>query len=148
MQGGTIFGEAAEDNASDPGRRRQRIRRHGYRDVSRAIGGETVDAGGNRGEGDRSNAMSLAEFDGAAIARRQCLVFALAPAMPDRADGMDHMPRQQPISLGDLGVAGRTAMERAALGQKLGPGRAMDRAIDTAPTKQGGVRGVDYSVNA
>jgi hypothetical protein len=136
MQGGTVFGEAAENNAPDRGRRRKRIRRHGYRDVSGAIGGETVDAGGNRGEGDRSNAMSLAEFDGAAIARRQGLVFALAPAMPDRADGMDHMPRRQPIPLGDLGVAGRTAMERAAFGQKLGPGRAMDRTIDTAPTKQ------------
>jgi hypothetical protein len=136
MQGGAIFGEAAEDNAPDPRRRHQRIRRHGYRDVSRAIGGETVDAGGNRGEGDRSNAMSLAEFDGAAIARRQGLVFALAPTVPDRAHGMDHMPRRQPIPLGDLGIAGRTAMERAAFGQKLRPGRAMDRAIDTAPTKQ------------
>jgi len=148
MQGGAVVGEAAEDNASDPGRRRQRIRRHGYRDVRRAIGGETVDTGGDRGKGHRSKTMGLAEFDGAAIARRQGLIFALAAAMPDRADGMNHMPRRQPISLGDLGVAGLAAMERAALGQKLRPGRAMDRAIDATTSEQGRVRGVDDGVNA
>ena len=148
MQGGAVAGEAAEDNASDPGRRRQRIRRHRYRDVSGAIGGETVDAGGNRGKGHRSKTMGLAEFDGAAIARRQGLIFALAAAMPDRADGMNHMPRRQPISLGDFGAAGLAAMERTALGQKLRPGRPMDRAIDAATSEQGHVRGVDDGVNA
>ena len=79
--------------------------------------------------------MGVAEFDGAAIARCQRLLFALVAAMPDRADGMDHMPRRQPISLGDLGVAGLAAMKRAAFGQKVRPRRAMDRTIDTAPAE-------------
>ena len=92
--------------------------------------------------------MGLAEFDGAAVARGQGLVFALAAAMPDRADGMNHMPRRQPISPGDLGFAGRAALERAAFCQQLRAGRAMDRAIDAAPAKQGRVRGVDDGVNA
>jgi hypothetical protein len=61
---------------------------------------------------------------------------------------MNHMSRRQPISFGDLGIAGRTPMERAAFGEKLGPGRAMDRAIDTAPAEQGRVRRVDDGVNA
>ena len=82
------------------------------------------------------------------VARRQRLIFALAAAVPDRTDGMNHMPRRQPITLGDFGVAGLAAMERAAFGQQLGPGRAMDRAIDAAAAEQRGIRGVDDGVNA
>ena len=92
--------------------------------------------------------MGVAEFDGAAIARCQRLLFALVAAMPDRADGMDHMPRRQPISLGDLGVAGLAAMKRAAFGQEVRPRRAMDRTIDTAPAEQRRIRRVDDRVNA
>ena len=76
--------------------------------------------------------MGLAQFDGAAIARRQRLIFALASAVPDRADGMNHMPGQKPITPGDFRVAGFAAMKRAALDKKFWPGRAMDRAIDAA----------------
>ncbi len=61
---------------------------------------------------------------------------------------MNHMPRRQPITPGDLGVAGLAAMQRAAFGEKLRAGRAMDRAIDAAATEQGRVRSVDDGVNA
>jgi hypothetical protein len=61
---------------------------------------------------------------------------------------MNHMPRRQPVSPGDFGVAGAAAMERAAFGQQLGPGRPMDRAIDAASAEQRGVGGVDDGVNA
>ena len=92
--------------------------------------------------------MGLAQFDGAAIARGQRLIFALAAAMPDRADGMNHMPRRQPITPGDFGVAGLAAMQRAAFGQQLRPGRAMDRAIDATAAEQRRIGGVDDGVNA
>ena len=61
---------------------------------------------------------------------------------------MDHMPRRQPIAAGDLGVAGLAAMERAAFGEQLGPGGAMDRAVDAAAAEQRRIRGVDDGVNA
>jgi hypothetical protein len=80
--------------------------------------------------------VSLAEREGAAITRRQRGIFALAAAVPDRADGMNHMRRRQPISGGDFGVAGFAAMEGAAFGEKLRPGRTMDRAIDAATAEQ------------
>src|SRR5216684_1010996 len=32
--------------------------------------------------------------------------------MPDRADGMNHMPRRQPITAGDFGVAGFATAEQ------------------------------------
>ena len=58
------------------------------------------------------------------------------------------MPRRKEISFGDLGVAGLAAVERPALGQQLGPGRIMDRAIDAAPAKERRIRRVDDGVNA
>jgi hypothetical protein len=61
---------------------------------------------------------------------------------------MNHMPRRQPISQGDFGAAGLAAMERAAFGEKLGAGRAVDRTIDAAAAQQRGVCGVDDGVNA
>jgi hypothetical protein len=69
-------------------------------------------------------------------------------AVPDRADGMNDMPRRQPISQSDFGAAGLAAMERAAFGNKLGPGRAMDRAVHATAAEQRRVRGVDDGVNA
>jgi hypothetical protein len=80
--------------------------------------------------------VGLAQFDGASIARRQRFIFAVAAAVPDRADGMNHMPCRQPISPGDFGAAGLAAIKRAAFGEKLGPRRAMDRAIDATAAEQ------------
>ena len=41
-----------------------------------------------------------------------------------------------------------TAVQSAAFGEKLGPGRAMDGAIDATAAEQGRVGGVDDGVNA
>ena len=68
--------------------------------------------------------------------------------MPDRADGMNHMPGRKPIPRSDFGVAGLAAMERAAFGEQLGPGRAVDRTIDATAAEHRGIRGVDEGVNA
>ncbi|MEA2863001.1 MAG: hypothetical protein QOC84_957 [Bradyrhizobium sp.] len=68
--------------------------------------------------------------------------------MPDRAYGMDHMPRRQKVALGDFGVASLAAMEGAAFGEKLRPGGAMDRTIHPAPAEQRRIGGVDDGVNA
>jgi hypothetical protein len=92
--------------------------------------------------------MGLAEFDRAGVARRQRLIFALAPVVPHRPYGMNYMPRRQTVTFGDFGVAGLAAMERAAFGQQFGPGRAMDRTIDAATAEQRRVGGVDDGVNA
>jgi hypothetical protein len=68
--------------------------------------------------------------------------------MPNRSDGMNDVPRRQPIPFGDFGVAGGAATKRAAFCQQLRPCRAMDRAIDTAAAQQRRIRGVDDGVNA
>lgn len=58
------------------------------------------------------------------------------------------MARRQPVALRDPGVAGSAAAEPAALGQKIGPRRAMDRTIDAATAEQRLVSRVDDGVDA
>jgi hypothetical protein len=43
---------------------------------------------------------------------------------------------REPVSPGNLGVAGCTATKRAAFGKQFGTGAAMDRAIDPAAAEQ------------
>ena len=92
--------------------------------------------------------MALAQLDRAGIAGGQRLILALAAVVPNRTNGMNHMPGGQLIRQGDLGSAGLAAMERAAFGEKPGPGGTMDRTVDATPTEQGCVCGVDNGVNA
>ena len=92
--------------------------------------------------------MSLAQLHCAAVTRRQRLVLAFAATLPDRADGMNDMPRRKPVAMGDLGVAGLAATKRAAFGKQPRPGGAMNRAINPAATKQRSIRGIDDGVNA
>ena len=80
--------------------------------------------------------------------RRQQIILAEVTAIPDRPNRMDHVLCRKPIAFGDLGVAGRAAMQHAALGEQFRAGGAMDRAIDAAPAKERRVGRVDDGVNA
>jgi hypothetical protein len=108
--------KTAKDHLADRRRRRQRTYRRRNSYSGGAIGWEAIDTGRNGRKGNRAKAVGLAEFNGAAIARRQRLILAPVAAIPDRTDGMNHMPRGQSISMGDFGIAGLAAMERAAFG--------------------------------
>ena len=148
MQSRAVLGEAAEDDAGDGRRCFQLIDDGPDRELSGAGGRKAIDAGGDGRKGNRCQAVGLTEFERAAITRRQRLVLACAAAVPDRADGMNDMPRRQTITFGDFGAAGLTAIQGAAFGVQLRSRGAMDRAIDTAPAEQGRIRGVDDGVNA
>lgn len=80
--------------------------------------------------------MGLAEFDGADIARRQRFILAPAAALPDRTDGMNHVPRRKLVTFGDFGAAGLAAIQGAAFGEKLRARGAMNGAIDAATAEQ------------
>jgi hypothetical protein len=148
VQRSALLREAAEDHAADRRRPGQRVRCRGKRNLRRAIGGETVDAGRDGGKANRSKAVSLAEFDRAGVARGQRLIFAPATAVPDRADGVDDMPRRQPMAGRDFGLAGLATIEGTAFGQEFGAGSPMNRAIDATAAEQARVGGVDDGVNA
>ncbi len=91
--------------------------------------------------------MIVRELQGAGVAGGKRGVLAMAAAVPDRADDVDHMARRQPVTAGDPGIAGVAAAERFTFGEQFGTGRAMDRTVDTAAAEQGGVGGVDDRVD-
>ena len=90
----------------------------------------------------------MAQLDGAAIAGSQQRILAMASAVPDGANGMNHIPCGQTVSLGNFGAAGLATTERATFGKELGTGRAMDRAVDAASAEERSIRSVDDGVNA
>ena len=68
-------------------------------------------------------------------------------ALPDRADGMDDIARPKPVAARKPGIAGGAAADLPAFLEKLGPGRAMDRAVHAAAAQQRAVGGVDDRVD-
>jgi hypothetical protein len=61
---------------------------------------------------------------------------------------MNDVAGRQPISSGDFRVASVAATHPTALGEQLGPGRTVNRAINATAAKQRTVRSVDDGVNA
>ena len=148
MQLAAAPGKAAKYEAGQRGRRRQRFYRRGDRNFRGTFCWKSEHAGRDRWKRHRFEIVVAAKLDRTAIARGELLILPTIATVPDRPDGMDHMPRRQEISFGDLGIAGFAAVERAAFGQQLGPGSIMDGAIDATPAEERRVRGIDDGVNA
>jgi hypothetical protein len=89
-----------------------------------------------------------AKLDRAAITGSKQIVLAVTAAIPDRSNRVDDVPGLEAIALGDLGVAGGAAAERAAFGKQFFAGRTMDGAINSATAEQRRISGVDDGVNA
>ena len=119
------------------------VHRHAQRLILRV----SEDAGGDQRKGDRFAAVLLRQRKAGAIAGGELFPLAALTAVPDRADGVDHILAGQPVSLGDLGIAGLAAAERPALGQQLWPRRAMDASIHTATTQQRFICRIDDGIH-
>ena len=148
MQPAAAPGKAAKYDAGQRGRRRQRFYRRGDRNFRGTFCWKSEDAGRNRGKRHRFEIVVTAKLDRTAIARGKLLILATIATVPDRPNGMNHMPRRKVIALGDLGVAGFAAVEHPAFGHEIRPRSTMDRTIDAAPTEKGRICRVDDGVNA
>jgi hypothetical protein len=148
MKPGAIGGEAAEDDARHRRRGWQRISHRFHGDARGTIGRKAIDAGGDRGKGNRAEIVRATERDRGRIAGCEQFVLAAAAAIPDRTDRMDDVFRGKPITPGHFRIARGAAAKGTAFGQKLRPRGAMDRAVDATPAKERRVRGVDDGVNA
>src|SRR5260370_34174298 len=76
MQSGAFVRKAGEDNSGHPGRRGQRFDRGRDRDISRSVGGETVDAGGNGGKRKRRKRLGAAKVAAPSIEKHPPLGFS------------------------------------------------------------------------
>src|SRR5438477_5009088 len=66
---------------------------------------------------------------------------------PYGPDGVNDMRCAKAVAAGDFRVSGVAPAEAHALGEQIGPGGAMNRAVDTAASEQRVVRSVDDRVH-
>lgn len=74
----------------------------------------SVNAGADTGKRDRLEVVFCCQLKASSIAGSQKFRLAAFAAVPDRADGVNHMPGRQPVTPGDLCVAGAAAVELPA----------------------------------
>ena len=118
-----------------------------HRHAERLILWIAKNAGGDQRKCHRLTAVLLRQRKARPVAGNQQLPLTVTAPVPHRADGVDHILTGQPVSLGDLGIAGLAATERPALGQQLRSRRAMDTAIHAATTQQRFVRRIDDGIH-
>ncbi len=105
-----------------------------------------VDAAADGGEGESAEIVFADQGEAGAIAACEQIGFALAAAIPDWADSVDHVTRRKPVAFGDFGVTGFAAMEQSAFGKQLRAGSAVDSSVYASAAEQGAVGGVDDGV--
>ncbi|MPM77025.1 hypothetical protein SDC9_124024 [bioreactor metagenome] len=103
----------------------------------------TEDSGGDAGKVHGLDAVLRRKLETGAVAGGQLFCLAGLSAPPDRARRVEDIACLQPVSLCQLCLAGGTAVERAALRQKLRPRRPVDSSVHTAAPQQGFICGVD-----
>jgi hypothetical protein len=106
--------KAAENYAPQVGRCGQHIDHRLDGNFFRPIRRKSEHASRDGRKCNRSKAMDAAKLDTATIARCEQRIFVAGTAVPNRSDGMDHMPRREPVTFGNLGVAGLATVERPA----------------------------------
>ena len=116
------------------------------RDARCPIGGKGIDAGRYRRKGNRGETVRRRKIKRGAITGREQLLLPSAASSPDRADGMDDMPRRQAIAASDFCQTGFAAAKRSAFGQEVRSGSAVNGAVYPAAAKQGPVGGVDDGI--
>ena len=89
-------------------------------DLRRLVQREMVDTRADGREIDRMAAILARKAQAVAVAAGQQLGLAVIAAAPHRTDGVDHVPRDQLVALGDLGLSCFAAVQGAALGQQAG----------------------------
>ena len=123
------------------------------RDRGRLVDGVAVDAGRDRRERDRAGAELVGHAqDRAVTAREQLGVARRRPSRPGPTVWMIHRAARSPAivaTASPVGSGRRPALADHALavGERLGPGRSRDRAVDAAARPQRRVRGVHDRVD-
>ena len=139
--------EAAEHHARDARDIGKRLAHRAHGDQRGAVGGETVDAGGDGGEGDGCEAVLRGALQRIAIAAGEQLSFAPLAAAPHGPDGVDDVAGRQIEARRDLGLAGGAAAKRRTRIGEFWTRRAMDGATHPAARRQSLVGGVDDGVD-
>src|SRR5262249_29652576 len=119
-----------------------------HRDHRRTLDRETEGAGADRRKGHAAQLVPRGKLERAAIATGEQLVLAMRATSPDRPNGVDHVNGSQVVAAGELRLAGAAATEGRAFLAQAWPRGTVNRAVDTATTKQSRIGGVHDGVDA
>ena len=118
-----------------------------YSDARSLVNGITESTGRDRREGETFEVMQVRNFETAPIAACQQFTLTATFTAIDRPDGVDHVFRGQIIPLGNFGVSGLAAAQRAAFLNQLRTRGAVDSSIHTAAAQKRRIRSIDDSVD-
>ena len=91
--------------------------------------------------------MGNRDLEATAIASRQKFRLAIGAVTPYGPDDVNDMRCGKAVAAGDFRVSGVAPAEAHALGEQIGPGGAMYRAVHTAASEQRVVGRVDDRVD-
>ena len=116
-------------------------------DAGGAFEGEAIGSGANAREGDGAEVVFFSQSKAVAVAVGEQVVFVVVSAMPDRADGVDDIPRGQIIAGCYLGFAGVASAQCFTMVIKSPARSRMNGRIDPATAEQGRICGIDDGVD-
>src|SRR5512138_2616743 len=139
--------EHAEDDPLDRGVPGEELAHRGDGDVSRAVEGKAIDAGGDRGESDAARADFPGDLQRGAIAGGEQRLLVLAATAPHRTHGVDHVLRLEVEPLGVDGIPGVAAADPGAGLTQVSARGAVDRTAHAAAGPELSVGGVHDGVD-
>lgn len=139
--------EAAEDHRLQCRGTAQEPAHSSDRQLRRMIRREAIHTRRDAGESDALQPMLRRESERVRVTRAQQLRLTIAAAVPDRTDGVYHMPGLELVALGDLRLARLATVQAHALAHQIGTGSPVNHAIHAASTHERGVGRIDDGID-
>ena len=110
---------------------------------------KAIDAGRDRRKGKRCQLVRGGKIERACGSSRASSASSLvAAAVPHRADGMDDVPRLEPVAARDFGRRRSRSRRASRIPPQFRSRGAMDGAVDAAAAQQRAVGGVDDRIDS
>ena len=139
--------EAAKDDLMNTWQLLYRTAHLRYSDLRREFDRVPVDSRTDARESDCAYGVGRGELKRTTVARSQELWLPIRTAPPNWTNGVDDDLRRKTVAPCELGIASLAPPEQAALFYEVLPSGPMNRSVDTAASKQRGVRRIDDCVN-
>ena len=108
---------------------------------------EPIDTRTDTGEGNALQVILLSQLHRRIVTRSQQFPFMIVAAIPDRPDGVYHLPTRQAIGIRHLALPSFATTKRPALCQQLRPRGPVYGTIHATATQQRPVRRIHDSIH-
>ena len=135
-----IFGPSVKQHPDDLVHRlrmsRHKVHYSMHSDLRGLVHRIRIHSGRNRGKRNTPDSLLHRQLQRIPITVAQKLRLIMTSAVPDRPDRMNDILARKPIGSGDLRLARRASVQRAAFLQQLSPRCAVNRTVDATAAEQ------------